>query len=575
VRAFQVLSEGESRVRLPKVRRRWPAAVVAAATLLAIITGGGVYWYQANVAPGVSESAAPKLPDKPSIAVLPFTNLSDDKTQEYFADGLTDDLIIDLSKLSGLFVIARNSVFTFKGQPVRIEQVAKELGVHYVVEGSVRRIGGQVRVNAQLVDGQTGHHVWAQRYDRKTEDLFAVQDDLVTRIVSSLAVQLTQTEETQLVPRAATEFKAYDLYLQARDGYFSRDQTRMRQSLNFYIEAWTIDPGFARAYAGYARLAADIWRLSALRGISGATLRRSAELAARKAIAIDSNLSDTYSVLALMSMVDKDHEDAITLARRAVQLDPNSADAHTTLSIVLSYAGQTEAALDASKTSMRLNPRPAPYHLIYYGFALFLNQNYEEAIAVLEPIAETRDRGLGDAPREILAMAYAMSDRAEDARAAIAAMKLEEPFLNLAYYRVVYDHQEPKEALNQRLDALRRAGLPEWPLSFDGDQSQQLAGSTLGSLIVSTTWSGKDDGRRAPFVQEFGTDGGTVYATQNAILNGKAFLRGDELCERYEGFVLGRALCGPVFRINAGQAENGNDFAYVNPTTVRYFSITD
>jgi adenylate cyclase len=584
VRAFHIVMDDKAEALATPIavvtvqRSQHRLGAIAATLALSIGIALALIWWQPWVSDSVpfsDEAAGLPLPGKPSIAVLPFTNLSDDRAQEYFADGLTDDLITDLSKVSGLLVIARNSVFTFKGKPVRIEEVARELGVQYVVEGSVRRSGDQVRVNTQLVDGASGRHVWAERYNRNTTDLFAVQDDLVSQIVAALAVQLTGREERQLAARQVPEFEAYDLYLQARDGFFSRDQDRMHESLGLFARAWEIDPNFARAYAGYARLAADIWRLSSLRFTSGAPMRRSAEVAARQAIALDPTLADSYSVLALMRMVDSYHQAAKALARQAVELDPNSAEALTTLAIVLTYAGEPEAALAAMTTSLRLNPRPTPHQLIYHGLALFLNGRFEEAIEVLEPIAETRDRGLGDSPREILAMAYAEIGAAEEARAQIDALHVEEPFLNLAYFRVVYDHHARQEDLRRRLDALRKAGLPEWPHGFEEDPDMRLPQSALRELIEVTTWTGEDAGRQVSFIQEFGADGSAVYAAPGSLLTGSAIVKGDELCERYEGFVLSRDLCGPVFQSPEATATSRHPYTYVNPTTVRYFSLAN
>ena len=510
VRVFRVVLEDQPLASVTPVTvprgdvargRMWQ---IAPALLVCLAIIGGVAWWQPWAQK--PEEALPERmplpqPDKPSIAVLPFSNLSDERTQEYFADGLTDDLITDLSKISGLFVIARHSAFTFKGGAVRIEEVAEKLGVHYVVEGSVRRSGDRVRVNVQLVDGATGHHLWAERYDRKITDLFAVQDDLVSRIVASLAVELTQTEETKLTQRPVPEFQAYDLYLQARDGYFSRDQERMRESLALYARAWEVDPTFARAYAGYAQLAADIWRLSFLReAMGGATARKAAVVAARRALALDPTLADAHSVLALMSMVDKNHEEAMEQAKQAVELDPNSAHAHTVLAIVLIYAGQPETALESIRTSVRLNPRPTPYQSIYYGLALFLNDKFDDAIAVLEPIADTRDRGMADAPREILAMAYAEAGRRQEARVQVAALREAELFLNVAYHRVVYEHHARKEDVERRLDALRKADMPTWPFDFQGKPEQRLAGSEIQELITAKTWSGRDAGRQSKFM---------------------------------------------------------------------------
>ena len=585
VRVFRIVSAAdattprgspETETAIVKPGRLWQLATLI---LICAALGGGLIWWRYGAPPTNrihSDQTATLQTDRPSIAVLPFENRSDDETQEYFADGLTDDLITDLSKVSGLFVIARNSVFTFKDKSVRIKQVASELGVRYVLEGSVRRSGDSVRVNAQLVDGSTGHHVWAERYDRKLTDLFAVQDELVSRIVSALAVQLTRTEQDNLARQTVPKFEAYDLYLQAREGFFSRDQSRMRESLSLFAKAWTVDPTFARAYAGYALLTAALWRLSSSRyAMGGAVARQQAIVAARKALALDPTLADAHSVLALMHMVDKDFAEAKKLARRAVDLDPNSADARTAFAIVFGYAGHPESALEAMKTAMRLDPKPLPYHLTYYGWAFFLNHKYDEAIEVLTPIDGVQIRSLGDAPREILAMALALAGRLEEAGAQVEALKKDEPFLNLSYYRVVYDHHAREQDLNLRIDGLRKAGMPDWPLGFRSEAKKRLAGQTLIDLITARTWTGRDAARNSSFIKEYGTGDSVVVAADQTILNGTAYIKDDQLCERFEGFVLGRDLCGPVYQNPGGSAENQDQYIYVNPTTVNTFTVSD
>ena len=182
-----------------------------------VVTGGFAYWFNSQAPqeePASVERMAFPLPDKPSIAVLPFTNISDDPKQEYFADGMTEDLITDISKVSGLFVIARNSVFTYKGKAVKIHQVAEELGVRYVMEGSVRRVGNQVRINAQLIDATTGGHVWAERYDGSLQDIFALQDQVTRHIVAALKVSLTDEEEAQHTLPTTDNARAHDAFLQ-------------------------------------------------------------------------------------------------------------------------------------------------------------------------------------------------------------------------------------------------------------------------------------------------------------------------------------------------------------------------
>ena len=549
-----------------ELRKKWRAGVLL---LLFVVTLSiaWVYWRW------LDWSARLPDPGRPSIAVLPFKNQNDESSHQYFADGLTDDLITDLSKISGLFVISRDSVFSFKDKAPRIKNVARELGVRFVLTGSVRRSGERVRVNTRLIDGHSERQLWADRYDRQLYDLFKVQDDLVSQIVSALAVELSRDEHSRVLERQAPKFEAYDLYLQARNGFFSRDPERMRNSMRLYAKAITIDPEFARAYAGYAQLAADVGRLGSLRqAMSGGPARRSAEVAARKALRLDPTLADAHSVLALLEMVDQNYEEAIKQARRAVQLDPNSADAQIALAIVCVYAGRLMAALDATKVAMRLNPRPAPYHLNYIGLVLFMNNRPAEAISLLSPLDRSRIRSMGDAAGEILAMAYVANDQIEEARNEVNQLRAVEPFLNLGYYRVIYGHHARVQDLHKRIAALRRAGMPEWPFDQKVDEEHVLEAAALRRLLDAETWKGTDLGRQSEFIQELGKSNSSVFATKNAMLNGKIYIKNGRLCEKYEGFVLGRELCGPVLKNPTGNRQSLNEYIFINPTTVRHFS---
>jgi adenylate cyclase len=431
-------------------------------------------------------------------------------------------------------------------------------------------------VNAQLIDGKSGRPVWSERYDRKIVDVFAVQDELIDHIVSALAITLTDSEKTTITATYRPTLQAYDLYLKAREGYHSRDQARMRESLQLYVSAWEIDPKFAEAYAGYAQLAADIWRRSSLRdGMSGATAARAAEAAASKALSLDPNLSEAYSVLALMRMVDGRHDEAIELANKATMLDPNNADAYTVLAIVSIYADRNVPALEAMRRATRINPRSTPYHATYFGFALLLNGRPGEAIAVLQPVSNTPDRGIADAPREILAMAYVEAGQPMKAQELVAVMLEREPYLNINYYRVRYAHHANEETLNRRLSDMEKAGMPAWPFAFQPTSSmRKLNDGEIENLISGKTWNGDDRGR-SQFIQEF-SDGNVVYASDGTFFNGKAFVRNGQLCERFDGFMLGRAICGAVYRRSNKNDDGGrHPFVYVNSTTVRYFSASD
>ena len=240
VRAYRIMLDpatagtviGEEQERSP--RRRW---LTAAAVLVVILAGGGVVaWLKPwQHPPETSDSL--ELPEKPSIAVLPFENVGDDAQQGYFADGLTDDLITELSKISGLLTIARNSVFNYKDKALDIRQVAKELGVRYVLQGSVRRAGEQLRINAQLIDGTTGSHVWAERYDRKYADIFALQDEVIGQIIKALSVQLTETEQSQVARLPTESLEAYDYYLRAEQLAYRADEVSTADALAYYDKA--------------------------------------------------------------------------------------------------------------------------------------------------------------------------------------------------------------------------------------------------------------------------------------------------------------------------------------------------
>ncbi len=581
IRVFRVLPEGVTPkpARRPGVGRPSRGQLIAAAVIALLIAGGGIGFWLKPWAPGLDsatvEGAALPLPDKPSIAVLPFVNISDDPEQEYFADGMTDDLITDLSKVSGLFVIARNSVFTYKGRAVKVQEVARDLGVRYVLEGSVRRAGNRVRVNAQLIDATSGHHLWAERYERDYTNVFAVQDEVVGRIVSALKVKLTSAEQTQLTRLPTENLKAYDTYLRAGQHYYSGDPSRLRKGLLAYEAAIALDPEFADAYAGYARAAVDVWRFDYLSVMSGALAHKTAKDAADKALELNPDIPTAHSVLALLRMVEGEHARAIEAARRAVYLDPNNSDAYVNLTVVLGYAGQHTEALEAIRTALRLNPKPPRYLQSYYGWSLFMNRQYERAIEVLEPIREEAGGmfGFGDSPGETLAMAYAMLGRQKEARAQIDGLIEQDPFSSLAYYKILYQHHKRREDLEFRIDALRRAGVPEWPFGYEGKPENRLDAAALEEITTGHTWTGWDLGRNDSFIQEFGPGGTIVYASPTTLMSGTTHVQGDMLCMQTELILMGRVVCGYVYRNPEGTPAESNEFTYMVPEWILRFSV--
>ncbi|MEE9602130.1 MAG: adenylate/guanylate cyclase domain-containing protein, partial [Thermoguttaceae bacterium] len=245
--------------------RQWPALALGVAAL-AFLASAGLWLFVRGptIEPASIERMAFPLPDKPSIAVLPFSNMSEDQSQEYFADGMTEDLITDLSKISGLFVIARNSSFSYKGQQVKVRQVAEELGVRFVLEGSVRRSGDQVRINAQLIDATTGGHLWAERYDGSLADVFGLQDTVTERIVSALAVHLTVGEEARVSRRETDDVAAYDAFLQGWEHYRRRTPGEFAKAVGYFERAVELDQQYGRAYAALAIIYWKSWLWSVM-----------------------------------------------------------------------------------------------------------------------------------------------------------------------------------------------------------------------------------------------------------------------------------------------------------------------
>src|SRR5262249_35329268 len=282
------------------------------------------------------------LPAKPSLAVLPFTNMSSDAEQEYFSDGITEDLITDFSKISGLFVISRNSVFTYKGKAMKVEQVGRELGVRYVLEGSIRKAGNRVRITAQLIDATSGFHTWAERYDRDLQDIFAVQDEVTQRIVAALKVKLTTVEQSRLSRQPTTNLEAYDHYLRGLELYAQRSREANLQARQMFERAVVLDPQFATAYAflGRTYLMELIYQWS-----QSPQVLEQVVLFGQKAVALDDSQPAAHETLALAYLGSKEHTQAIAEVEKAVALDPNYADAYVTLADVLCFAGQPGPAV--------------------------------------------------------------------------------------------------------------------------------------------------------------------------------------------------------------------------------------
>ena len=439
--------------------RHWQRTALAVVAILVVGAGARAMWNFYLRGPTTPVEVASKdrmnfpLPEKPSIAVLPFVNMSGDPEQEYFSDGITEDLITDISKLSGVFVIARNSTFIYKGRPVKIQQVAEELGVRYVLEGSVRKAEQQVRITAQLVDALTGHHLWAERYDRDLTNVFALQDEIVQKIVDALAVELTEGERGRVVRKATDNPEAYDYFLRGQ-GYFWRTtkeaNTRARR---MFEKATELDPEYAEPYAALGFTYFQQWAL--LWSQDPQTLKQAFEFG-QQAIALNDSLSMAHNILGRVYLWQKQHEQAIAEGERAIALAPNDAEGYAALGDILAWSGRPEEAIKLVKKAMRLNPRYPFIYLWTLGHAYYLTEQYEEAIAALKRLL-THNPDFMPA-HAYLASMYGEFGRKDKAQAEGAEVRRISPEISLESLQKRLPYKA-EATLERSLNGFRKAGL--------------------------------------------------------------------------------------------------------------------
>jgi len=462
VGAYRVLMEPRVTVaKKPKEKKsvpmwRTPILVGAIAVLmLAVAAGIRQFYMQRPVAePASVEKMAYPLPDKPSIAVLPFVNMSEDPKQEYFCDGLTEEIITALSNVPKLLIIAHNSVFSYKSKSVKVNQVAEELGVRYVLEGSIRKAENEIRITAQLIDALSGHPLWAERYDRNLSEIFAVQDDITKNIITALQVKLTEGEQVRAAAKGTNSLEAYIKYLQAIDkiSQFNVESNALGKQLA--QEAITLDPQYAMAYIALHRShLMDVWL-----GTSKSpkqSIAKAMELT-QKAIELDETYAEAHGHLGFLYSMIGQHDKAVAKGEQAVALNPNSAYAHMILGHTLRFAGRHQEAIPEYKKAIRLNPIPPTNYLFGLGLSYAWTGQYEEAIKWCE-------KAVHNDPNSFMAhlmmiVVYSLSGRDEGARAEAAeAIRINPNFSVEEFERAVkIKNKMEKERF---IGTLRKAGL--------------------------------------------------------------------------------------------------------------------
>ncbi|HEY1384389.1 MAG TPA: adenylate/guanylate cyclase domain-containing protein [Dongiaceae bacterium] len=420
VRVYRVLVDRKDAGRVIRKGRRalrsWRRAGIAAVLVAVLVAGIAAVLTMRNAA------VAPSLPlpDKQSIAVLPFTNMSGDPEQAYFADGMTDDLITDLSQVSGLFVISRNSVFAYKGKTIGPRQVAKELGVRYVLEGSVQRAGDRVRINAQLIDTQSGGHLWADRYDGSNADIFSLQDKVTGSITDALALRLAEGEQQRLAQQETRNAAAYDAFLKGWEQFRqATNREDYAEATPYFEQAIKLDPDYGRAYAALALV--TYW------GATTAWNRSVGDLTAETATAIDVILhkaekhptSTFHQLKGLMAAGYGLSSEAIADFNQAIALDPSDSWSYAYMGRSLAFFGRPVEALQYVETAMRVDPHYPPVFLAFQGLAQFGLERYQDAAASLEQA--TRLNPDDSAGLLLLVATYGYLGRTEEAKSLFAA----------------------------------------------------------------------------------------------------------------------------------------------------------
>jgi adenylate cyclase len=463
VRVYKVLMEPEAAGKVigeknAKPRQRQKTALIVLSILI-IVTAAFVIWrlYLHPAPPPVEVASKEKmafpLPDKPSIAVLPFVNMSEDPKQEFFADGITEEIITALSKGPNLFVIARNSTSTYKGKAVKVKQVSEELGVRYVLEGSVQRSGDRIRINAQLIDALTGHHLWAERYDRDLKDIFAIQDEITMKIITALQVKLTSGEMIHVLAKGAKNIDAFTKYLQAVDLWTRLTKETNAQAKKLLEEAIALDPEYPGPYIGLAKT----YGMDVFLGTTQSpdqSLARAFELA-QKAISLDNTNGAAYSVLGWLYATKRQYEKAIAESERAVSLNPNSAESYMRLGLVLAYAGRAEEGIPYMQNALRLNPFPSCNYFSNLATIYCAAGHYEKAIEAAKKALQCEPNS--QIPYRSLVISYIRLGREEEARAAAAEIVRINPKFSLENFAKVSPFTQP--LAGQMIEDLQKAGL--------------------------------------------------------------------------------------------------------------------
>ena len=399
------------------------------------------------------------LPDKLSIAVLPFDNMSGDPEQEYFSDGISEDIITALSKFHWFFVIARNSSFAYKGKAVDVTQVARDLGVRYVLEGSVRKEGARVRITAQLIDATTGNHTWAERYDRDLSDIFAVQDEITDTIVGTLEPELSHFEREQARRKPPENIHAWDHFQRGLWHFYQFTDDKNERARQEFRRAIDSDPDFSQAYAALA----NVHVLDVVYASTQFRERSSSEalVAAKKAVALDDRDSFAHHVLGRARLLNRQYDEAVAEIETAIALNPNFAQTYQAMAWALNATGKHEEAIAFCKKGIELSPHD-PYmwgFLTMLSWAHLMLRQYEEAVRWTSKAVRLPRAVFWARATHISALGH--MGRTKEAQASLDELLQQMPHFSSALVKEGLDYWKMPEQIDMFVDGLRKAGVPE------------------------------------------------------------------------------------------------------------------
>ena len=581
VGAYRVLMEPRVTVAGPKAKAPkvslWRRKTVLASAMVALVVIIGVgawnfYLRAPRIEPASVQKMALPLPDKPSIAVLAFTNMSDDPLQEYFSDGISEDIITDLSKISGLIVIARNSSFTYKGKPVNVQQIGQDLGVRYLLEGSVRKAGDQMRINAQLIDASNGQHLWAERYDGKFDDVFALQDKITRKIISALALKLSASEEKAVADKGTDNLQAYDEFLKGWQGYRLLTKEGFAEAKIHLEKAVEIDPEFARAYAALAVLYWKAIQLAApeLREGLGLTNRAAKhavqakpQFLLKKAMKKPTALA--HGLMSQLYLLRYQRDEALAEIERAVAMDPNDPELYAWMSNILWFTGKNNEAIESAKMGLRLDPNNPTTYLFQLAKAYLPDGNLEESLQILER-AKRLNPELSGPVAFSQSIIYGIQGRNEEARTAyeIFLKSRMSPVRSLNDILLYFPFADPKK-LDRIAEALIKAGAP----GNATDYYRILKGNRInGQEVKSLLFGGKITGIAMSTGKQFWwewANSGEFKLDLGASQNmGKSWVDGDVFFIQFEKLFGGLPYASTLYRNPDGSRENKNQYLMVS-----------